>query len=77
MHPSRIFFVLPLMTAFIFPAAAGLAYSFSRLSGTGIWILWIIGAVITSLSIAYWVLFFLNPALGTYFGSSYDPGKSR
>src|SRR5262249_54116081 len=40
---ARATFIFPLMVIFTFPAVAGLVYSYARLGGTGLWILWVIG----------------------------------
>lgn len=58
---ARATFIVPLMVIFILPAVAGLAYSYAKLSGTGLWILWIIGAVLTALSFVYWMFFLFYP----------------
>jgi uncharacterized membrane protein len=50
------------MVTFIFPAVAGLAYSSARLGGGGLWSLWVIGAVLTVLSLVYWVHFLFYPS---------------
>ena len=50
------------MVIFIFPAVAGLVYSYSSLGGTGLWILWVIGAALTAVSFVYWIFFLFYPA---------------
>jgi hypothetical protein len=64
-------YVGPLMTIFVLPGVAGLAYSIPKISGIGLWVLWSTGAILTVLAAIYWVAYFFNHTIFAYIGDQY------
>jgi hypothetical protein len=58
---SRTTWIFPLIVIFVLPAVAGLAYSYGRLGGGGLWTVWGIGVVLTVLSLTDWIRFLFYP----------------